>query len=65
MTKDLIREASYTGYADDTISTDPSISYYGDNICRLISIKKQWDPEDFFSNPLSVPPTVPEGIDCT
>ncbi|KAJ3579188.1 hypothetical protein NPX13_g1385 [Xylaria arbuscula] len=60
-----VGQASYTGYADDTISTDPLTSYYGDNICRLISIKKRWDLEDFFSNPLSVPPTAPDGIDCT
>ncbi|KAI1812322.1 hypothetical protein GGS20DRAFT_591750 [Poronia punctata] len=56
--------ASYTGYVDDTISTNPLTSYFGDNICKLISIKQKWDPNDFFTNPLSVPPTVPEGIEC-
>ncbi|KAI0398139.1 hypothetical protein F5Y17DRAFT_412460 [Xylariaceae sp. FL0594] len=56
--------ASYTGYADDTISTNPLTSYYGDNVCKLISIKRKWDPNDFFTNPLSVPPRAPHGVHC-
>lgn len=56
--------ASYSGYMDADISTDPLISYYGDNICRLVGIKQKYDPDEFFTNPFSIPASVPEGIHC-
>ncbi|PLB49864.1 FAD-binding domain-containing protein [Aspergillus steynii IBT 23096] len=56
--------ASYSGYMDADISADPLVSYYGDNVCRLISIKQKYDPEEFFTNPFSIPASVPEGIEC-
>jgi hypothetical protein len=58
------REASYAGYADANISTNPLTSYYGGNVCRLISVKKAYDPKNFFTNPLAVPATVPSSIKC-
>ncbi|BCS24871.1 uncharacterized protein APUU_41315S [Aspergillus puulaauensis] len=47
--------ASYSGYVDGKISTDPLTSYYGDNVCKLVSVKKRYDPEEFFTNPASIP----------
>ncbi|KAI0205156.1 hypothetical protein F4808DRAFT_448231 [Astrocystis sublimbata] len=56
--------ASYGGEMDVDISTNPLISYYGDNVCKLIEIKKRWDADEFFTNPFSIPSTVPDDIDC-
>lgn len=47
--------ASYSGYLDADISTDPLTSYYGGNVCKLVSVKRKYDPEDFFTNPLTIP----------
>lgn len=47
--------ASYSGYVDGKISTDPLTSYYGDNVCKLAEVKKAYDPEEFFTNPVSIP----------
>lgn len=60
----LCRGASYAGYADANITTNPYTSYYGDNVCKLVDIKKRYDPTNFFSNPFSIPPTAPPGIKC-
>ncbi|KAF2742518.1 Glucooligosaccharide oxidase [Sporormia fimetaria CBS 119925] len=57
-------EASYAGYIDTDISVNPLKAYYGNNVCRLIKARKQYDPTNVFSNPFSVPPTVPKGITC-
>lgn len=60
----VCRPASYGGYADSSISTNPFQSYFGANVCRLIGIKKAYDPTNFFTNPNAIPPTVPRGITC-
>ncbi|PGH19878.1 hypothetical protein AJ80_03797 [Polytolypa hystricis UAMH7299] len=58
--------ASYSGYIDSTIgqNSNPYTAYYGDNICRLIDVKNQYDPTDFFKNPFSIPTSAPAGITC-
>lgn len=48
--------ASYSGYMDASISTDPLSSYYGDNVDRLSGIKRKYDSQDFFKNPLAIHP---------
>ncbi|KAL8725326.1 MAG: hypothetical protein Q9166_007432 [cf. Caloplaca sp. 2 TL-2023] len=53
----VVGPASYAGYMDSSISVDPLESYYGGNICRLVDVKKTYDPEDFFTNPQSIRPT--------
>ncbi|MCJ1269577.1 hypothetical protein MMC22_009469 [Lobaria immixta] len=59
-----IGSASYAGYVDADISTNPYTSYWGDNVCKLSSVKKRYDPTNLFSNPFSIPPTTPEGVQC-
>ncbi|KAA8649457.1 hypothetical protein EYZ11_007756 [Aspergillus tanneri] len=56
--------ASYSGYMDEDISTNPLTSYYGDSVCRLIGVKQKYDPDEFFRNPFSIPASPPEGINC-
>ncbi|KAI6782828.1 FAD-binding-domain-containing protein [Emericellopsis cladophorae] len=56
--------ASYSGYMDADISTEPLTSYYGDSVCRLIEVKKAYDPDEFFTNPFSIPASPPEGMYC-
>ena len=58
------RNATYAGYIDAHISTNPWSSYYGSNVCKLVTIKKQYDPTGFFSNPFTVPPMTPPGVTC-
>ena len=55
--RDVVRPASYAGYMDSNISVDPLQSYYGGNICRLVDVKKAYDPDNFFTNPQAIPPT--------
>ena len=55
--RDVVRPASYAGYVDSNISVDPLLSYYGGNICRLVDVKKKYDPENFFTNPQAIQPT--------
>lgn len=59
-----IGTASYAGYMDAHINSNPYEAYWGDNVCRLSSVKKQYDPTNFFSNPFSIPPTTPKGVSC-
>lgn len=49
---------------DADISTNPLESYFGSNVCRLVDIKKTYDPENFFTNPDAIPPEIPKGITC-
>lgn len=60
------REASYSGYIDATIgdTTNPYTAYYGENVCKLVDVKKKYDPKDFFKNPFSIPTSVPDGVSC-
>ncbi|KAI9676085.1 MAG: hypothetical protein M1817_000828 [Caeruleum heppii] len=59
-----VGSASYAGYVDAKISTPPLTSYYGDNVCRLVGVKRRYDPENFFSNPMSVGTKAPKGARC-
>lgn len=59
-----IRPASYAGYMDDSLSVDPLKSYYGENVCRLVDIKRNYDPDNFFSNPHAIQPTAPAYTSC-
>ncbi|KAF4633952.1 hypothetical protein G7Y89_g4163 [Cudoniella acicularis] len=56
--------ASYAGYTDAAIKSNPYTAYYGSNVCSLVEVKKRYDPLNFFRNPFSIPPTVPEGVTC-
>ncbi|KAF8470821.1 hypothetical protein BDZ91DRAFT_654061 [Kalaharituber pfeilii] len=61
----VVGGASYGGYMDKHISTNALQSYYGDNLCKLISIKKKYDSSNFFQNPSSIPPTAAAaGVQC-
>jgi len=56
--------ASYSGYADASISVQHLVSYYGKNVCRLIEIKRRYDPTNFFTTPQAIPPVPPAGVAC-
>lgn len=43
---------AYVNYADPSLS-DPDTAYYGDNLPKLRSIKKKYDPTGFFTQPQS------------
>ncbi|KAJ6780945.1 hypothetical protein PWT90_05372 [Aphanocladium album] len=60
----VVGPASYSGYTDSDISTEPLTSYYGDNVCKLIQVKKKYDPKAFFTNPFAIPASPPAGIHC-
>ena len=49
---------AYVNYADDHLK-DPLHQYYGDNLARLVEIKRRWDPDNVFHFPQSVPRTLP------
>lgn len=49
---------AYVNYADDKL-TDPLRQYYGDNLARLVEIKRHWDPGNFFQFPQSLPLSLP------
>jgi len=53
---DVNRPYSYSGYIDKAISGgDPIKAYYGNNVCRLVKTRKQFDPNMVFDNPFAVP----------
>jgi len=56
--------ASYSGYMDANISTNPYESYFGGNVCKLVGIKKKYDPDNFFTNPFAITPVAPKGVSC-
>lgn len=56
LTTDGDSPASYAGYMDASISTDPLPSYYGHNADRLKLIKAKYDRADIFDNPLGISP---------
>ncbi|KAK8185164.1 hypothetical protein IWZ00DRAFT_79768 [Phyllosticta capitalensis] len=57
--------ASYSGYMDATISVDHLEAYYGDNVARLVEIKRAYDPGNVFSNPYSIPVELPADVTRT
>ena len=59
-----LRPASYPGYMDSNISVDPLRAYYGDNVCKLVDVKKKFDPDNFFTNPDAIQPTPPNYASC-
>ncbi|KAL9003234.1 MAG: hypothetical protein Q9188_003874 [Gyalolechia gomerana] len=59
-----IGTASYAGYIDSSISSNPYTAYWGDNVCGLVAIKQRYDPQNVFSNPFSLGPTPPRGVQC-
>ncbi|KAF1813474.1 FAD-binding domain-containing protein [Eremomyces bilateralis CBS 781.70] len=60
----IVGPASYTGYADSKISVNPLESYFGNNVCKLINVKNQYDPGNFFQNPASIPVRAENGLTC-
>ncbi|KAH7363491.1 FAD binding domain-containing protein [Plectosphaerella cucumerina] len=46
---------TYAGYVDPSLENGPQ-AYWGDNLDVLRQIKRDWDPENVFSNPQSVSP---------
>ncbi|KAB8228830.1 hypothetical protein ETB97_010410 [Aspergillus alliaceus] len=50
--------ASYAGYIDAKIKTDPHYAYWGKNVDRLAEVKAAYDSKDLFSNPFSIRPKV-------
>lgn len=47
-------KGAYVNYSDHYL-VDPLEQYYGDNLPKLKKIKKQYDPENFFRFPQSIP----------
>jgi hypothetical protein len=56
--------ASYAGYTDALIQSNPYTAYYGKNVCSLVKVREQYDPTNFFSNPQSVGAVPPPGVSC-
>lgn len=50
--------ASYGGYADAGMKADPIQAYYGNNKCTLSRTKAKYDPNELFTNPLSITPNL-------
>lgn len=50
---------------DATISVDHLEAYYGDNVARLVEIKRAYDPGNVFSNPYSIPVELPADVTRT
>jgi len=45
---------TYQNYVDEDL-LDYLARYYGDNLARLVQVKRNYDPDNFFRNPQSVP----------
>lgn len=57
MRRSLLPYASgaYVNYSDDQLGDDWLRQYYGENLSRLQEVKQQYDPENFFNFPQSIP----------
>jgi Berberine and berberine like len=56
--KPYTTEYAYQNFIDRS-QADWAHAYYGDNLDRLVSIKRSRDPDDFFRFPQSVPEKPP------
>lgn len=51
--------STYAGYIDMALSSSDAVfAYWGDMLPRLRQIKLEWDPNNVFRNPQSVPPAM-------
>ena len=48
----------YINYADPRVEDVAEEVYWGENVERLRGIKREFDPDDVFSNPLGIKPAV-------
>jgi FAD/FMN-containing dehydrogenase len=48
-----LSDGAYANYSDKSLS-DWRTAYYGAHLERLTSVKRQFDPDGFFSHPLSL-----------
>ena len=46
---------AYVNYVDSDL-TDSATAYYGTNLAQLKQVKAEYDPDDVFDGPQSIPP---------
>ena len=54
--KPYLAGGAYQNFTDRT-QADWQHAYYGDNLPRLVEIKRKWDPDNLFRFPQSIPVT--------
>ena len=47
----------YQNFTDRSLSDWPR-AYYGQNLERLVEVKRTWDPDNLFQYPQSIPTTL-------